>query len=885
MQKNLRIPLAALIALALTPVNANRGYAEELPSEVLEFLQDQMDGVPRQLFDPEELNRRILARSPVSVAPNTQTDIHTIGNLRMTTTNFGQFRMAFFPGNSGGTYMTVSGLWVGAVLGRDTLVSVGIDDIGIQEFWPGATDTIARMSINLNDEFFHPDAVSEQDIIAVYYDTLTDQFLLSQDPIDNRRHIPLQLKITERSYQWSYSYAEDFILFDYEIMNIGERLLKDVYIGIYVDGDTYYSSNSINPAIVNDNGIVSGSVFDDLVGTLDTFPAECGFIDSLDVLYIMDNDGDPNPPHIWSVTFSLRGATGVRLLRPPSPDAKISFNWWITSSPRFDFGPRQRGTLENPFRDMDGLLGTPIGDRNKYHVMQNGEMDYDHILLAQDHRAQGWLPPPPGASFQSRGGSVRYLISAGPVDIPPGISVPFTFAYVGGENVHQQPLAYRDNFNALDPEPFTSTLDFSDLAINARWAGWVYDNPGIDTDLNGFRGKFRDCILEDTTIIETTLFIDSFVTPPETTISIDTNISPLVIDRMYYEGDGTPDFLGASPPPAPRVRVEPELNKLIIRWNGFFSETTPDPFSEVLDFEGYRVYSSLSNRSSDFVLRTSWDRTNFNRFRYNKVRERFELKDLPFTLEQLRALYGPDFDPLRFTVDDPLLIFDPRTGKDELFYFATQDWNRSDLNRPGTIAKRFPNAKPPPVDPDLWTSEDVTDDGLLKYYEYEYTLENLLPSVPLFVSVTAFDFGSPKVNLTSLETTPLLNAVREYPLISSADAVAENLRVVVYPNPYRIDGLYRENGFEGRGSDFPRERTRRVHFVNLPLKCIISIYSLDGDLVRDIIHDSPPGATEAMHAEWDVISRNTQPVVSGIYYWVVEEPNGKIQMGKLVLIM
>lgn len=884
MQKSILTLLAISLALALT--RPMEGNTDELPLEVLDMLRQQMEGVPRPLFDPEDLSRDFLARGSVSDGPNIKTDLHSIGNLRMTTTNFGQFRMAFFPGNTGGTYMTVGGLWVGAILGRDTLVSVGVDDLGIQEFWPSAVDSIERRSINVNDRYFHPDAVSEQDIIAVYYDTLTNQFLVRQDPIDNRRHHPLQLKITERSYQWSYEYAEDFILFDYEITNIGDRVLEDTYIGVYVDGDTYYSSNSLDPAVMNPSNIASGSVIDDLVATLETFPAECGFEDTLNMIYIMDNDGDPNPPHMWNVTYSLRDATGVRLLRPPTPDAKISFNWWITSSPQWDFGPRKSGTAENPFRDMNGLLGTPIGDRNKYYIMQNGEKDYDHILLALDHQPQGWLPPPAGASFQSRGGSVRYLVSAGPVDIPPGVSVPFTFAYVGGENIHQQPLAYQNNFNALDPEPFTSTFDYSDLAINARWASWVYDNPGTDTDLNGFRGKFRDCVLEYTTIIETTFFIDSFITPPETTITIDTNVAPLVVDRLYYEGDGTPDFLGAAPPPAPRVRVEPGLSKLTVRWNGFASETTPDPFSEELDFEGYRVYTSLSDRRSDFVLQTSWDHENFNRFRWDKRRQRFELLDPPFTLEQLKAIYGPSFDPDNFTVDDPLVIFDPNTGADEVFYFAAQDWNRSDLNAPGTIAKRFPDALIPPLDASLWTSEHVTDDGLLKYYEYEFTLEDLLPSSPTFVAVTAFDYGSPKVNLPSLETSPLLNAVREYPLISSADAVAQDLPVIVYPNPYRIDGRYREDGFEGRGAaDLPRDRTRRVHFINLPLKCKISIYSIDGDLVRDIIHDSPPGATEAMHAEWDIISRNTQVVVSGIYYWIVEEPNGKIQMGKLVLIM
>ena len=41
----------------------------------------------------------------------------------------------------------------------------------------------------------------------------------------------------------------------------------------------------------------------------------------------------------------------------------------------------------------------------------------------------------------------------------------------------------------------------------------------------------------------------------------------------------------------------------------------------------------------------------------------------------------------------------------------------------------------------------------------------------------------------------------------------------------------------------------------------------------------------ASHASWDLITRNTQLVVSGIYYWTVEDNDGDVQIGKLVVIM
>ncbi len=76
-----------------------------------------------------------------------------------------------------------------------------------------------------------------------------------------------------------------------------------------------------------------------------------------------------------------------------------------------------------------------------------------------------------------------------------------------------------------------------------------------------------------------------------------------------------------------------------------------------------------------------------------------------------------------------------------------------------------------------------------------------------------------------------------------------------------------------------------IHFANLPPECTIRIYTLDGDLVRELTHDVDPQDPTSGHASWDLVTRNTQLVVSGIYYWTIEEPSGKVQMGKLVVIM
>jgi len=112
------------------------------------------------------------------------------------------------------------------------------------------------------------------------------------------------------------------------------------------------------------------------------------------------------------------------------------------------------------------------------------------------------------------------------------------------------------------------------------------------------------------------------------------------------------------------------------------------------------------------------------------------------------------------------------------------------------------------------------------------------------------------------------------------------LKVFVYPNPYRIDGGYSEHAYEEQpDTDNSEDRQRRIHFTNLPPKCTIKIYTIDGDLVRDIFHDVPASDPTSSHESWNGITRNTQQVVSGLYYWSVEDEDGNIQLGKLVIIL
>ena len=94
-------------------------------------------------------------------------------------------------------------------------------------------------------------------------------------------------------------------------------------------------------------------------------------------------------------------------------------------------------------------------------------------------------------------------------------------------------------------------------------------------------------------------------------------------------------------------------------------------------------------------------------------------------------------------------------------------------------------------------------------------------------------------------------------------------KIKVVPNPYRGTAL-----FESRYED-------KIMFTNLPPACKIQIFTINGDLVDTIYHDSG----DKMEV-WELITRNQQKVVSGLYLYTVEieEPESEKIIGKFVII-
>lgn len=189
--------------------------------------------------------------------------------------------------------------------------------------------------------------------------------------------------------------------------------------------------------------------------------------------------------------------------------------------------------------------------------------------------------------------------------------------------------------------------------------------------------------------------------------------------------------------------------------------------------------------------------------------------------------------------------------------------------------------------------DSVLIDG--QYYQYAFTDEGVLNGWPssaggLYYAITAYDRGNPQNNLPSLESSPLENRVYTYP--GTTPAEADDPRVGVYPNPYRVSAAW----------DGPGATQRMIWFQYLPSKCEIRIYTLAGDLVDTILHDassyngsdidllssgsynSETSFSGGEHA-WDLLNSNNQEIATGLYLYTVEnQSTGDVKTGTFMVI-
>jgi len=179
-------------------------------------------------------------------------------------------------------------------------------------------------------------------------------------------------------------------------------------------------------------------------------------------------------------------------------------------------------------------------------------------------------------------------------------------------------------------------------------------------------------------------------------------------------------------------------------------------------------------------------------------------------------------------------------------------------------------------------------------YWYRFEMNGLLNGWQYLFILTSFDEGDKDLNLPPLESSFTQNSLRVYTGTGTQEIndPKQEPGIGVYPNPYKTGAAW-----DGTGS-----RNRKLYFTNLPSRCTIQVYTISGDLVTTIDHNSETYQGEDIgwfedlsdpsksyfsggeHA-WDLLSSSKTSVAQGTYFFTVrDKQTGKVQTGTFVII-
>ncbi|HLF19541.1 MAG TPA: hypothetical protein VI704_02015, partial [Bacteroidota bacterium] len=213
-----------------------------------------------------------------------------VGNIAITISNYGVFGHGFrlwpgqpsmqYPRGSGIEHCFVGGLWVGASTPNGIRVTTGAVDVPSLrsvaegfEFTTGVDSRVVQRSSLPDSRFFSPNAISHQDFIADFTDVNTTNPNQNNEPIPN--HNPLRINVHLEAYAFNFSFADNFVVFNYWIKNVGNSDLDSVYVALWAD--LVVRNTNITPP-------TSGTPFFNKGGL--------GYIDTLNLAYAYDYNGD-----------------------------------------------------------------------------------------------------------------------------------------------------------------------------------------------------------------------------------------------------------------------------------------------------------------------------------------------------------------------------------------------------------------------------------------------------------------------------------------------------------------------------------------------------------------------------------------------------------------
>lgn len=288
------------------------------------------------------------------ITTDDNTKYTNVGNISITVTNFGVLGNGFklwpqqpsmeYPRGSGIEHLFIGGLWVGA-LTSDNIphVTTGAVDISSVktgamrgfEFTTGITSKVVEKSTLPDSKFYDPNAISHQDFIADFTDTNTTNPNQNNETIAD--HSPMRINVHMETYAFNYSFADNFVIFNYWIKNVNRDPLDSVYVGLY--GDLVVRNTKITPPTVGSPFYNKGGM-----GYIDTLNGQY-----LNLAYAYDYNGDAGNADSYGA-FKFLGSTPFK--------TTTGYQSWIFSN------------------SSDPLLFYPSTDILKYSKMATGLLPY-----------------------------------------------------------------------------------------------------------------------------------------------------------------------------------------------------------------------------------------------------------------------------------------------------------------------------------------------------------------------------------------------------------------------------------------------------------------------------------------------------------------------------
>ncbi len=769
----------------------------------------------------------------------------------------------------------------------------------------------------ITDEDGYP--VSEQDFVSYYYDYSPFE---NGNPDPDRdfgsssggnNHVPLNIRVRQMSYQWSYDYIKNLVYIEFDITNMNEQdTLMDCAMGIYMDSDVgpqSFGGSTIAPddisSYVSGMGYEFAYTYDaDTDGGLTT-----GFVGSRVCTpnpeelefscwtYDLEN---PGPYDSAPLQYTAAGITTANekywLLTGRNPNEGSFID--IKADPTYQIVHTPNGT---DTRYLFGFYGAQshTGDTDEPGEPGYGIDDYLEINSDGVYFKRWNLPPGrtmkiviavfPGDSIfelKQTAGFAKFIY--GEAQTLTTVVEPDVFPHYQAPEPPDYPNMYAElinDGNALDLywdniSEFTLDAEF----VPQRDVGWQDINPGIDSYVIG----------ADTTGMPEEYW-------PSTIGNFNDNaiINPWTAYRLRHDFQGY-TLYGRSGSGSQEDWVEKG------KWDKYETEQDQEDYlvnvnadTFFVDFEGDIGIGDANHSLPNRRAITEEDEN------YYHLSQQYAL--IPFDTNVDDYVFGNHIYDYTKTIETAVADgVDAFSDTEKALYFANPDLLAlPDINGEEIYFELYSRSMIPLVgfvstgvleDPDKVL--ELKHKRLSRRY-YNDIISHPPKGIEYYVAVTTWDRGFPSQNILSLESGRDADANMKI-LFPGPSAKSDMNNIYVVPNPY-----VGQSKFDGRREDdFTGDRSRRIWFVNIPENCTIKIYTLAGDLVDKIVHHGSEGEdvitvgaalnkdklkqsdiTATGMASWDLLSHNNQIIAAGVYLFSLKDhDSGNIKVGKFVII-